>query len=100
MAQIKKHFFKDINDQIKRVKDSRHQGYILYDLDIPLFTVILKNICNIKSMRGMTEGFNKDECIENISKVLDLDDLNELPHYDTINDFLSEMEVSELEHIR
>lgn len=100
LTKIKKHFFKDINDQMKRVKDPRHQGYILYDPDILLFMVILKNICNIKSMRGMTEGFNKDECIENISKVLDLDHLNELPHYDTINDFLSELEVSELEDIR
>ena len=31
---------------------------------------------------------------------MEIDDLEELPHYDTVNDFLSGLEVSELEDIR
>ncbi len=42
-----------------------------------------KNICNIKTTRGMMESFNKEECIENVTKVLGLETLEELPHYDT-----------------
>lgn len=48
----------------------------------------------------MTDHFNKDECIENLKTVLGMDNLDELPHYDTINDFLSELEPKELESIR
>ena len=98
--KIKKHFFKDFNDKLKEVKDPRHQSYILYDSDLILFMVILKNICGLESMRGMTRQFNKEECIDNLKQLLHLDVLEELPHYDTINDFLSELEAEELEKIR
>ncbi|MDC3414218.1 hypothetical protein NC797_13020 [Aquibacillus sp. 3ASR75-11] len=61
---------------------------------------ILKNLFNMKSMRGMTESFNRDECIENVKKVLGKKTLVELPNYDTINDFLSALDSKELEKIR
>lgn len=48
----------------------------------------------------MTESFNRDECIENIKVVLGLDGLEEIPHYDTINDFLSNLDNKQLEKIR
>lgn len=51
-------------------------------------------------MRSMTERFNKEECIENIKKVLGIKEFEELPHYDTINDFLSKLDGLELEEIR
>jgi hypothetical protein len=38
----------------------------------------------VGSMRSMAENFNKDECIENIKKILNNYELEELPHYDTI----------------
>lgn len=53
----------------------------------------------LKSMRDMTEGFNKEECIGNIGKILDIE-LEELSHYDTINDFLSRLALTELEKIK
>lgn len=98
--KIKKHFFKELNDKLKKVKDPRHQSYITYDSDVILFTVILKNMADLKSMRDMSRRLNKDECIENVGKVLGFKELEELPHYDTINNFLSELNVSELENIR
>ncbi|MEN0648338.1 hypothetical protein NSQ82_04735 [Caldifermentibacillus hisashii] len=52
-----------------------------------MMMVILKNACNLKSMREMTNEFNKEECIKNLGKLLGNEDLEELPHYDTINDF-------------
>lgn len=98
--KIKNHFFKELDDRLKKVKDHRHQSYIRYETDILLLMVLLKNICSLKSMNKMTNGFNKDECIENIKTVLEVDDLEEIPHYDTINDFLSELKTEELESIR
>ncbi|TXK88388.1 transposase family protein, partial [Geobacillus sp. AYS3] len=85
-VKIQNHFFKDLVDQLKKVKDKRHQSYITYGPETILYTILLKSVFGIKSMRSMTELFNKDECIENIRVVLGLKELNELPHYDTIND--------------
>ena len=98
--KIKKHFFKELTNRLKRVKDPRHQSYTIYEPDVILFTVVLKNIMNLKSMRQMSQNLNKDECIENVGKALEIKDLEELPHYDTINDFLSSLKPGELENIR
>lgn len=98
--KLQKHFFKDIVKHLKGVKDPRHRSYIEYDTDILLFTLLMKNACSITSMSNMTELFNKNECIENIAKVLGYETLEELPHYDTINIFLCSLNTEEIEKIR
>lgn len=98
--KIKKHFFKGFIDKLKNVRDHRSQSYITYGPEFILFTILLKNMANLKSMRSMSNSFNKEECIKNVGKVLDVEGLKELPHYDTINDFLSGLEGTELENIR
>jgi hypothetical protein len=98
--KIKKHFFKAINSKLKAVKDKRHKSYVEYSADILLFTLIMKNVTGIKSMNKMTQDFNREECIENISNALGYENLEELPHYDTINDFLKTLANEEVENIR
>ena len=100
ILKIQKHFFKDFINNLKNVIDHRHQSYITYGPEVLLFTMILKNMTGQKSMRTMSENFNKEECMENVGKALDLESLEELPHYDTINDFLSGLDIEELEKIR
>ena len=98
--KIQRHFFNEFTSKLKRVKDPRARGYITYSPEVLLFTVLTKNIANLKSMRSLSSNLNKDECIENIGKILGIEKLEELPHYDTINDFLSGLSTDELEHIR
>ena len=98
--KVQKHFFKDILKHLKNVKDPRHKSYIEYGSDIILFSMLMKNACSIYSMSNMSEKFNKDECIENIANVLGYEALEELPHYDTINNFLCNLEPKEIEKIR
>lgn len=98
--RIKNHFFKEMNCKLKNVKDSRHQSYIEYETDIILFSVIMKNITSIESMNKMTIEFNKDECINNVAKTLGYEELDELPHHDTINNFLKGLKPIEIEKIR
>jgi hypothetical protein len=99
-SKIKNHFFKDLNKKLAIVKDKRNQNYVTYAPEIILFTVIMKNVSGIVSMNKMTKDFNNDAVIENIAASLGYDSLEEIPHYDTINNFLKELEVSELEKIR
>lgn len=98
--KIQKHFFSGLTERLKNVKDHRHQSYIDYGPEVLLLTVLLKNLTGLHTMRAMTEQFNKEECIENIKKALQLQTLEELPHYDTINNFLSGLDPTELETIR
>ncbi len=98
--KVKKHFFQDILKRLKVLKDPRHKSYIEYGTDVLLFTLIMKNACSIYSMSNMSEKFNKKECIENMAKVLGYETLEELPHYDTINNFLCNLDSEEVEKIR
>ena len=83
----------------KKVKDKRHQSYITYGPETILYTILLKSVFGIKSMRSMTELFNKDECIENIRVVLGLKELNELRIMIQLMT-LAKLEPKELETIR
>ena len=99
-VKTQRHFFKELTDRLKKVKDPRHQSYITYGTETILYTILLKNAPSFKMPCLVTERFNKEECIENVKKVLGLKQLEELPHYDTINDFLSKLDGKELEKIR
>lgn len=98
--KIKNHFFRDFNERLKRVKDNRHQSYIEYTPDILLFSTLMKNVTSIESMTQMTTKFNTDECINNVAKVLKCEGLEDLPHHDTINNFLKKLKSEEIEKIR
>lgn len=99
-TKIKKHFFKDLNKKLSIVKDKRNQSYVTYAPEIILFTVIMKNVSGIVSMNKMTKDFNNNAVIENIASSLGYDSLEEIPHYDKINNFLKSLEISELQKIR
>ncbi len=65
-----------------------------------LMTVIMKNVCNITSMQKMTDEFLKEECVENLCQILGVEPHEFLPHYVTINEFLSNLGTGELEHCK
>ena len=97
--KIQNHFFKELVNKLKHVKDERNQSYITYPPEVLLFMIIMKNSCGIVSMNDMTNKFNKENCISNIFKSLKIESIEEIPHYDTINNFLKALEPTELEKI-
>ena len=48
----------------------------------------------------MTKQFNKENCIENAAKALGYETLEEIPHYDSINNLLCDLDIKEIEKIR
>lgn len=98
---IQRHFFKEFTGKLKNVKDIRQKKKVKYEPDILLFMIIMKSCCSIISMNEMESTFSTNKSTENMSKALGYDEeLEVLPHYDTINNFLKELEVNQLEEIR
>jgi hypothetical protein len=93
-------FFKNFKKDISKIEDPRHQSYIDYRIEEVIYPIIMKNACNLQSMREMTESFNTTEIIRNMGMILRNEELEELPHYVTINDCLKKMNPKELEKIR
>lgn len=98
-ARIQRHMFPNLIRKLGTVEDPRHQSYVIYDTDMLLYPVILKNIFSLHTMRGMSNWFYDGNCRANLGKLLGKD-IPELPHYDTINDFLEVLPPEELERIR
>jgi len=94
------HFFPNLLEKMTKVEDPRQQGYITYGSLEMLGVGILKNAMGIESMRQMSRAFNTDECIENVYRALKIPPKAELPHYDTLNDYLELLAPEELEGIR
>ena len=97
-CKITKQYFPELIQWLQELKDPRK--FWTYEIEVILMTVIMKNICNIHSMQKMTDEFLKEECVENLCRILNIETHEFLPHYVTINEFLSKMEVSELECLR
>jgi hypothetical protein len=100
LTRITKHFFPELRKRLSGVKDSRKRAYTTYDPDELLFCVMLKNMLAVKSMRGTDESLNTETCIENVYRALSKEKKDNLPHHDTMNDFLKTLPVSELEKVR
>jgi hypothetical protein len=99
LVKIIRHFFPDMLLLLKQVNDSRHQSYITYKNHIILYVRILAVVFQYGSMRKITSGFNIDNGINNIAVMLGEQDLQELPHGDTINNYLKSFKESELERV-
>jgi hypothetical protein len=100
MIKTARHFFPGLPEKMAGVKDPRHKEYIKYGSPEMLGVCILKNAAGIQSMRQMDSAFNKDECIENIYMGLGVAPKGDLPHHDTVNDYLEALEPEETESLR
>ena len=98
LVKVIRHFFPDLIPLLKRVEDPRHQSYILYSNHVLLMIRILSSIFYINSMRSTSAEFNNETVIENIG-ILCGEELEELPYWETINDYLKRFSSDELQKV-
>ena len=99
VVNILKQYFPKLVDKFEKLTDTRHQSYIEYQMSVITITRLLGLLCGIKSMRNTTEKLNTEETIKNISNLLGIE-LEEIPHYDTINNVFENIEIEELRQIQ
>ena len=87
-----------LKKELIKLTDMRNQSYVKYELKIIVMVQLFGYISEQKSMRKMTNKFNTKETIENICEILKIN-VDELPHYDTINDALSKIDLEEFRSI-
>ena len=99
VVNIIKQYFPQLTQKLEELTDVRHQSYVEYKMSVITVTRLLGLLCGIKSMRETTEKFNTEETITNISKLLEIE-LEELPHYDTINNVFEKIDIKQLRKIQ
>jgi len=98
--RIMYHFFKELPQWINEMADPRHPSYITYTQSDLIVMALLKNVCSIETMRMMEEKFNEEECIATLKIISGDQDLNEMPHYDTLNYYLERLSPTCLAQLR
>ena len=99
IVNIIKQYFPQLVEKLEKLTDTRHQSYVEYKMSVITVTKLFGLLCGIKSMRETTEKFNTEETIKNIANVLEIE-LEEIPHYDTINNVFEKLEIEELRKIQ
>jgi hypothetical protein len=98
--KVTHHFFHSLNEWISEMDDPRNQSYTTYTQTDLGYMAILKNICGQHSMREMEANFNKETCINNIRIMSGHQELEEMPHYDTLNYYLEKLSPECLSNLR
>ena len=79
--------------------DKRQQGKVTYDMKVICVTRLFGLLCCITTMNSLTNKFNNKLTIDTISKITNTK-LDDLPHYDTINDVFDDLNIDELRKIQ
>ena len=98
-AKIQNHFFPNFIKDLGNVDEPRKEKYTDYTSEELLYPVILKNSCTIETMRQMTEWFGDANCASNLEKLMGRK-IENIAHYDTINNFLERLDINELSNIK
>ena len=81
------------------LSDKRQQGKVTYSMKAICVTRLFALLCGIATMNSLTNKFNSDTAISNLSKIIN-EELSDLPHYDTINDVFDDLDIDELRKIQ
>lgn len=99
VVKIIKQYFPQLTQKLNELTDTRHQSYVEYQMSVITLTRLLGLLCGMKSMRETTEKLNTEDTIKNINALLGIH-LEEIPHYDTINDVFETLNINELRNIQ
>ena len=83
----------------ENLTDTRQRGKITYSMKSVCITRLFGLLCGISSMNALTNKFNNENTINNLSKIIN-EQLSDLPHYDTINDVFDDLNIDELRKIQ
>lgn len=92
------HFFPDFFKVVNKIDDPRHQSYIKYKESDLIMVRLLGFMCHFSSMNQMNEELNKHEVIDNLT-ILCGNHMKEVPHGDTINRYLKEVDMDQMRTI-
>jgi len=79
--------------------DSRNQSYVTYKMKTICVTRLFGLLCGLTTMTDISNQFNSECAIKNISKICD-QKLDELPYWETIQDVFINIDTDELRNIQ
>jgi len=92
-------YFPDLINKFANLEDKRNQSYTTYSMKVICVTRLLGLLCGITELVPLSDTFNNDNVINNISDICNTK-LNEIPYWETIQDVFINMNIEELRNIQ
>lgn len=92
-------YFPRLFIMFENLSDVRQKGKITYSMKSICITILFGLLCGITTMNSLTNKFNNNNTINNLSKIIN-EDLKDLHHYDTINNVFDDLDIDELRLIQ
>ena len=92
-------YLPELLNKFENLTDTRNQSYVTYKMKTICVTRLFGLLCGLTSMTEITNNFNSDVCIKNISNISG-QKLDELPYWETIQDVFINIKTNELREIQ
>lgn len=93
-------YLPNLLNMFENLTDTRNQSYVTYKMKTIYVTRLFGLLCGLTTMTDISsDKFNSDVCIKNISKICN-QQLEELPHWETIQDVFINIKTDELRNIQ
>lgn len=99
MFAIIQKYLPELINKLANLSDKRNQSYVIYSMKVICVTRLLGLLCGITELVPMSDHFNNDNAINNISDICN-DKLKEIPYWETIQDVFINMDIKELRNIQ
>lgn len=99
MFSIIQKYLPELINKLSNLTDTRHQSYVTYSMKVICVTRLLGLLCGITELVSMSDTFNNDNVITNISDICN-DKLKDIPYWETIQDVFINIDLKELQNIQ
>lgn len=86
-------------DMFENLTDVRNKSYVTYKIKTICVTRLFALLCGLTTMTDISNDFNSDNCIKNLSKICG-QNLEEIPYWETIQDVFITINTNELRDIQ
>ena len=99
LFEIIQKYFPELLDKFANLSDKRNSHYVTYSMKVICVTRLFALLCGLTSMASLTDNFNTQHTIDNISSICN-EKLTELPYWETIQDVFININIDELRLIQ
>lgn len=92
-------YLPELIPRLSKLTDTRNKSYTTYSMKVICVTRLLGLLCGITELVSMSDKFNKDGIIKNISSLCN-EKLKEIPYWETIQDVFINLKIDELRDIQ
>lgn len=100
LSRTASHYFPKFNEWLKQLTDIRNQDLITYHRETILWAALMAMITKRQSRMNISHQMREDQICRNLKELCGQENLEEVPHGDTVEYLMTRLKVEELEGVQ